>query len=1276
MAERKFDYENVKSIYEKINRTIGSEGDSGSDTIIGILNSIDKTYKDMVNVKDKAVLGDLGRQLLLDWENTSSDFPNFIANFQNWSALVAQAGGDYQAFEDSVNTIKSTYTYGLTGVDPVTGQPITNGYVNTGVYSYYDSETVKSIIDEMSLDFFEMEGTEYVDTGAVRAEKTREIFAWVALVGNSVSIIADGVTIVSSIGKISQFGMGGTAVGRLLNTTKNVNTAAKSVKEAKAALEVAELSDNADDILKAAGQLDEAEKALTAAKLVKKANLKGVAVNIDDYVTGAKQFEQYTAQAAKTRNAFKTVLHSDIGTDDFKNAVTAFKSENKLLKTMKAGDFTRLSTSSDEVMKLANITDADDVDTIITKLTDAVDAGTISDADGLRVIDELSITRTGDSVDFLLGKAGITNLDDADNFADTINSAVKSGKITETEADDLIKAFVPNEAGKLVRTDFGSIDYAVKTTMRSVDDIKADITRVTSDISKYSEGGENVDDLLNEYNALKKELDLATGAGTKVDDVVTKVDDVAGTTMRSVDDIKADITRVTSDISKYSEGGENVDDLLNEYNALKKELDLATGAGTKVDDVVTKVDDVATKMDDVVTGTNTSVDAVKTSSVTDDMVDSTRSMTTAQKREYIEGLIENGTIKNEDDFMKFFNGDVGTAKTTMGSSSRYREIIKGFDTTDAAGDVAGTIGTDSKILDSAVDTSKGVDGISSIDEVTDFSKYGLDSSDSASSAFDKLDDLVKQGKITESEMDDILSKFDDAFDVSKREKIAELQRENELYEAGKQSMIANKADIEGYGEVQDGHLFGHDNGVTQMDDAIAKNNEEIARLTQEIELKNTGKSVEQIMKEEAAATSGATKVDDVIKTADTAADINPSGASVIDDAAKGMTREEAGQQLTDVLKQVRDQKLASEGDEIGKVVSNTDEAAKVVSNSDEAGKVTTTADDVSKHSMKDIIGDEDLSVKYGESMNPEKNLANLGDTDDIIAKARADKAAQAEEMARIEKEAASTVTSDDDYIEFIMNTQGKTREEAIEMMKQNVSYAVNQNSTANKVYNKVDDIKQSIFGAKTEVELTEGQEAAVAKLVENGMTRDEALDYLKVYDKKVTPGVERAQAVSDTVSGAKDKVVTKVDPVVQKGKDIVQPVVDKVKPVVQPVVDKGVGIVKAGTEKVGQAGVRFNEFVEGDSKLSKVVQTVSSKPVDTAGHVASYEGAKDRSDDMATIAKNYQQYVAPDLQGLRYNQAYHNATEQYMNEIHEVEQEARDLVTASRAALVEKEEEK
>ena len=43
------------------------------------------------------------------------------------------------------------------------------------------------------------------------------------------------------------------------------------------------------------------------------------------------------------------------------------------------------------------------------------------------------------------------------------------------------------------------------------------------------------------------------------------------------------------------------------------------------------------------------------------------------------GLIENGTIKNEDDFMKFFNGDVGTAKTTMGSSSRYREIIKGFD---------------------------------------------------------------------------------------------------------------------------------------------------------------------------------------------------------------------------------------------------------------------------------------------------------------------------------------------------------------------------------------------------------------------------------------------------------------------------------------------------------------------------------------------------------------------------------------------------------------------
>ena len=83
MAERKFDYENVSNVYKNMTSIIGDEADSSS--LVGILTSIDRDYKEYVNVEDEAIYGDLGSQLLLDWENTSSNFPNFVENFNNWT---------------------------------------------------------------------------------------------------------------------------------------------------------------------------------------------------------------------------------------------------------------------------------------------------------------------------------------------------------------------------------------------------------------------------------------------------------------------------------------------------------------------------------------------------------------------------------------------------------------------------------------------------------------------------------------------------------------------------------------------------------------------------------------------------------------------------------------------------------------------------------------------------------------------------------------------------------------------------------------------------------------------------------------------------------------------------------------------------------------------------------------------------------------------------------------------------------------------------------------
>ena len=105
MANRVFDYTEINRIYGEMNKITGDPGDP--TTIAGLLKKIDDDYHEVVegpaSENDMALLGDLGKQMLLNWENTSATFPNFVENFDAWSTVVAQAAGDYSKFEQEEN---------------------------------------------------------------------------------------------------------------------------------------------------------------------------------------------------------------------------------------------------------------------------------------------------------------------------------------------------------------------------------------------------------------------------------------------------------------------------------------------------------------------------------------------------------------------------------------------------------------------------------------------------------------------------------------------------------------------------------------------------------------------------------------------------------------------------------------------------------------------------------------------------------------------------------------------------------------------------------------------------------------------------------------------------------------------------------------------------------------------------------------------------------------------------------------------------------------------
>lgn len=173
---RVFDYTEISNLYNKMNTITGDKSDPTS--IAGILEKINLDYTDVVHgvvgEDEMAIFGELGQQMLLNWENTSANFPNFVENFSAWSTLVAQAAGDYSQFEQQVKGIQTSSPLGWASGG------IQDSFITTSVYA--NALTEQEIADlAAQSQFHQLTGATYVDTGMVSFLNKSDIYEGIEL---------------------------------------------------------------------------------------------------------------------------------------------------------------------------------------------------------------------------------------------------------------------------------------------------------------------------------------------------------------------------------------------------------------------------------------------------------------------------------------------------------------------------------------------------------------------------------------------------------------------------------------------------------------------------------------------------------------------------------------------------------------------------------------------------------------------------------------------------------------------------------------------------------------------------------------------------------------------------------------------------------------------------------------------------------------------------------------------------------------------------------------
>lgn len=187
---RVFDYTEISNLYNKMNTITGDKSDSTS--IAGILEKINLDYTDVVHgvvgEDEMAIFGELGQQMLLNWENTSANFPNFVENFSAWSTLVAQAAGDYSQFEQQVQGIRTASPLGWASGG------IQDSFITTSVYANALSEQEIADLAAQS-QFHQLTGATYIDTGMVSFLNKSDIWEGVELVLDVATIVTGGFSV-------------------------------------------------------------------------------------------------------------------------------------------------------------------------------------------------------------------------------------------------------------------------------------------------------------------------------------------------------------------------------------------------------------------------------------------------------------------------------------------------------------------------------------------------------------------------------------------------------------------------------------------------------------------------------------------------------------------------------------------------------------------------------------------------------------------------------------------------------------------------------------------------------------------------------------------------------------------------------------------------------------------------------------------------------------------------------------------------------------------------
>ncbi len=195
---RVFDYEQIAAIYKEMNQITGDASDPTS--IAGLLNKIDQDYKEVVNGSAGedalALYGDLGSQMLLNWENTAATFPAFVENFSAWSTAVAQTAGDYKGFEEQVKGIRTDNPLGWNSGG------ITDSYVASSVYA---NSLTHEELDSYAAgaQMYNLVGAYYVDTGMVSAAKKSAFWNGVTDILSVASIVASGCSIFKGVSALT-----------------------------------------------------------------------------------------------------------------------------------------------------------------------------------------------------------------------------------------------------------------------------------------------------------------------------------------------------------------------------------------------------------------------------------------------------------------------------------------------------------------------------------------------------------------------------------------------------------------------------------------------------------------------------------------------------------------------------------------------------------------------------------------------------------------------------------------------------------------------------------------------------------------------------------------------------------------------------------------------------------------------------------------------------------------------------------------------------------------